>query len=306
MKERAIKKVLASRQAKINQAQLAAERKLAAALSIPEIAATHEKYVDLKFKAAMRGSDGTLNVQSALDEYHRALSAHGISEQDFVYIPTCPICKDTGNMGGKACKCVWNEYIAALKQECRIEEKAPFTFESCDTHIVKNNAQRAQLDKIYAWMKAYSQKLPNVKLKNIVLSGNVGTGKTCLASAVAREAVERGKSCKFMSAFEFNNEMLAAHTSPIAERNAHLHDVLTADLLVIDDLGTEPHIRNVTVEYLLLVLEERLINKQITIITTNLNADRIMSQYSERIYSRLTDKSNSLFVELSGDDLRHS
>ena len=125
--------------------------------------------------------------------------------------------------------------------------------------------QRTQLDKLYDWMKAYSQKIPAVKLKNIVLSGSVGTGKTCLASAIARAAVDRGKSCKFTSAFEFNNEMLAAHTSPIAERNAHLHDVLTADLLVIDDLGTEPKIRNVTVEYLLLVLEERLIAKRCTI-----------------------------------------
>ena len=90
-----------------------------------------------------------------------------------------------------------------------------------------------------------------------------------------------------MSAYEFNALMLKIHTSPIAERNALIHDVITADLLLIDDLGTEPMLKNVTVEYLLLVIEERQTKGRATLVTTNLDTDGILLRYGERIYSRL-------------------
>ena len=79
---------------------------------------------------------------------------------------------------------------------------------------------------------------------------------------------------------------------------------MVADLLVIDDLGSEPRYRNVTCEYLLLVLEERSSRKLSTVITTNLSPDDIMRQYNERIYSRMCDKRGSLFLPFTGDDLR--
>ena len=305
MKERAIKNALAIRQAKIDEAKRLAENKQERALSIPEIASAHSAFLEKHFEACRQGNISEIEVENAHNAYLAALKKHGFSEDDFEYTPLCPICGDSGNYNGKTCKCVWNEYIKQLKIVCDIEKRAKFTFANCDTKTISNEAQRATLEKLYAYMKKYAAKLPEVKTKNIVLSGTVGTGKTCLASAVARATVEGGKSCKFLSAYEFNTEMLSCHTSPIAERANKLHDVLTADLLVIDDLGTEPRLKNVTVEYLLLVLEERVRAGLCTIITTNLGADGILSRYGERIYSRLSDKIHSKFFTLSGNDLRH-
>lgn len=306
MKERTMKKVLAMRQAKIDEGIRLAENKLEHVLSIEEIAAAHTAYVDMRYNALRGNGTNEAEVTAAQDAYLTALKKYGFSQNDFEYIPLCPVCGDSGNDGGKICKCIWNEYIAQLKSECSIAEKAPFTFEDCNFEKISDSAQRAHLEKFYAHMKKYAAKLPDVNTKNTVLSGGVGTGKTCLASAIARAAVERGKSCKYMSAYEFSTCMLTCHTSPIAERADRIRDVLTADLLVIDDLGTEPILKNVTVEYLLLVLEERGRAGLCTVITTNLDADGILARYKERIYSRLSDKIHSKYFTLSGNDLRHS
>ena len=306
MKERAMKTVTQQREYKINTAKAAAERRLSAALSIPEISNAHAKYVTLRFNATAKNTASEEEVKSALNAYETALKAHGFDEREFEYTPLCPDCKDTGVHGGKVCKCVWNDYIKALKKECKIEEKATFTFADCKLDGIKDENQKNTLNSFYAFMKQYSEKLPAVKLKNIVFTGSTGTGKTCLASAVARNAVEHGKSCKYTSAFEFNNEMLSAHTSPIAERASKLHDILTADLVVIDDLGVEPIYKNVTVEYLLLVLEERTRAGLCTLITTNLDDGDLQTKYGDRICSRLLDKKHSRIAAFCGSDLRLS
>ncbi|MCM1306077.1 MAG: ATP-binding protein [Bacteroides sp.] len=304
MKQRAIKSVTVLREYKIGQAKAAAERRLAEALSIPEIAKAHADYVNLRFKAALKKSENEAEADNALNAYKSALKAHGFDEREFEYAPLCPICGDAGVKDGKVCQCVWSDYIAALKKVCEIEKKATFTFADCNFDGLDDEKQKDTLKSFYAFMEQYSQKLPAVKLKNIVFTGGTGTGKTCLASAVARNAVEHGKSCKFLSAFEFNNEMLSAHTSPIAERAHKMRDILTADLLVIDDLGVEPIYKNVTVEYLLLVLEERTRAGLCTLITTNLDDGDLQTKYGDRICSRLLDKKHSRIAAFVGKDLR--
>ena len=299
-----MKFVTQQREYRINAAKAAAERKLSEALSIPEIANAHAKYVTLRFNATAKNTASEKEVETALNAYKSALKAHGYDECEFEYTPLCPDCNDTGVHGGKVCKCVWSDYIKALKKECKIEEKATFTFKDYNSALIPDENLQDILSSYYKSMLIYSEQIPNSPLKNLVFSGSTGTGKTCLASAVARNAVEHGKSCKYMSAFEFNNEMLSAHTSPIAERASKLHDILTADLVVIDDIGVEPIYKNVTVEYLLLVLEERTRAGLCTIITTNLNEHDLQSKYGDRISSRLLHKKNARFLTFSGNDLR--
>ncbi|MBR4800864.1 MAG: ATP-binding protein [Clostridia bacterium] len=302
MKKRAIETALAKKRAEVAKKKDEVAKNTALILSVPEIKTAHEKYVNAAFKNALGGFEK--EEKAAKDAYIKALKDHGYDESDMTYTPACPICKDTGNAGGKLCKCVWDEYILALKEICDIDACAPFAFSDADFDGIKNENLRRELEKLYEYFKLYAQKLPNTKAKIITLCGGTGTGKTSLASAVAREAVERGKSVKFVSAYGFDTAMLNSHTSPTDEKLGRISDYLTADLLVIDDLGTEPILKNVTEPYLLLVLEERENKGLCTLITTNLSPARILNRYGERVYSRLASKQNSRIFKIDGKDLR--
>ncbi|MEG2450150.1 MAG: ATP-binding protein [Clostridia bacterium] len=305
MDKKIMSSVLAARKDRLRFAETEIEMIKEKAFSYPDISASQRKFSDSVFEDLKNGGNGKSQaVMSAKSAYASSLHAHGFDESMFVVAIECGKCHDTGVYNGKLCECVWKEYISALKADCDLSARAPFTFADCKLDVVANETQREELSALYDLLFAYANKYPNITKYNLVLSGGTGTGKTCLASAVANKMLDRGQSVQFLSAYEFNTTMLSCHTSQIAARDAILYKILNCDLLVIDDLGTEPMLRNVTVEYLLLALSERFISKHATLITTNLTFDRILEIYGERIYSRLADKRHSLCIELRGKDLR--
>lgn len=304
MKERVLRKTLSERQNRIDEAKRKAMRTSNDAFAIKEISDAHKAYSACMFNAMMSGDENGNDVKNALLTYQNTLKKHGFDENDFQYKPTCPLCNDTGKHNGKLCECAFNDFVENLKIECEIDKRAPFSFADCKTIIIRDEKERQNLENLYASMQKYADKFPDVKSINLLFTGGVGTGKTCLASAITRAVVEKGYSAKIFSSYEFNSLMLTTHTSPISERNALLNDVMSADLLFIDDLGTEPMLKHVTIEYLLMVIEERQANGLATIITTNLDLERLLSRYGERIYSRLCHKQHSLVIPMQGKDLR--
>ena len=62
--------------------------------------------------------------------------------------------------------------------------------------------------------------------------------------------------------------------------------------------------RNVTVEYLFTLLNERMAARLHTVIATNLSPMQIKETYGERVASRLLDRSRCAAMMLTGKDLR--
>ena len=75
-------------------------------------------------------------------------------------------------------------------------------------------------------------------------------------------------------------------------------------LLLIDDLGTEPMMRNITVEYLFTLLNERIAAKRHTVIATNLSPVQLQERYGERVMSRILDRSRGVALKFVGRDVR--
>ena len=148
--------------------------------------------------------------------------------------------------------------------------------------------------------------LPPKKYKNFLILGNTGTGKTCVASAIANAVLDKGYTVMFLTAFDFTRLMTKYHTTPISDRGIYIEDILSSDLLVLDDLGSEQRIRNVTVEYLFRVLSTRQNHGKCTVYTSNLSLKdgSLKDFYGDRVFSRLVDKNNTFVFEFDGEDVR--
>ena len=73
---------------------------------------------------------------------------------------------------------------------------------------------------------------------------------------------------------------------------------------MIDDLGTEPILKNITKEYLYNLINVRQVNNKPTFITTNLSLDNILERYDDRIFSRLGNKNLATNIQLTSSDKR--
>lgn len=215
----------------------------------------------------------------------------------------CPICQDTGILSnGGYCKCLKDTYKQVLKNKASLNTSPDFTFKNNTINKIKCK-QSKNLNLLYKSMQKYCNEYPNNKYKNIFLFGKVGVGKSCLLSAVFNELVNKGINAQFYTAFQLNSIFFKYHYSDMNNRNYILENLINADVLIIDDLGIEPIIKNVSLEYLTAILYERK-NKH-TIISSNLNYNELEEKYGQRISSRLTNANTDKFLYLDGDDLRH-
>lgn len=80
--------------------------------------------------------------------------------------------------------------------------------------------------------------------------------------------------------------------------------LFTVPLLVLDDLGMEPLMQNVTIEQIYNLLNERIVNGLSTVISTNLSMENVRERYTDRVHSRLMDVTEARFINLVGKDVR--
>ena len=196
---------------------------------------------------------------------------------------TCKQCNDTGFLkNGKRCSCFKKLAIEITLDELGIDEKNLPAFSS------SKDVTQNKLDKFYPKFIAYCDHFSE-KSKNVVVSGSVGTGKSHLVGCIASE---------------LNTIFLKYHTAPVSDKAFYISLLTGCDLLVIDDLGSEPIYKNVTDEYILMILSERLSNGMPYIVTTNLTQTQLLERYGDRIVSRLNDKHSGVRIEINGEDLR--
>lgn len=222
----------------------------------------------------------------------------GVKENYFF----CPTCGDTGQLkDGSYCTCLIEAYRKIMRQKSGVNDLPSFTFE--DNNIQNMSCkQNKNLTTLYNSMLNYCNEFPKNKVKNIFLRGKVGVGKSCLLSATANKLIDRGFDTQYLTAFKLNNVFLKYHTTDAKERQPIMDTLINADLLIIDDLGTEPIIKNVSIEYLICLLDARA-NKH-TIVSTNLTLEELEARYEQRILSRLINQNTTLTLYLDGDDLR--
>jgi len=220
----------------------------------------------------------------------------GYSTKDFIPIPSCKKCSDNGYFKNKICFCI----ISSIAMPTNT-----ITFDDFDLSIFDKDDQ-AFANKALTKSLDFCKSFPNTKNLNLILLGKTGTGKTFLAKCIQDAVQKNGYSALFTSAFNFLNKTLLYHTTFDEHKYSHIAPFLDCDLLIIDDLGTENMLKNVTIEYLYHIINERIQKNIHTIVTTNLDSEELKHRYDDRIYSRLFDKKLSSGFAISAKDLRRN
>ena len=133
----------------------------------------------------------------------------------------------------------------------------------------------------------------------LMLEGAYGCGKTHLAAAIANACVHRGVPTLFITVPDLLDSLRFAYGSPETTFEARFDEIRNADLLVMDDFGTQ-NATSWAQEKLFQIINYRYINKLPTVITTNLILDEIES----RIRSRLQDADFVQHIRIISPDYR--
>lgn len=292
-----------------NRAQADAFACLTKARSNPDYYQVEREIKSLTFELGKAEAMGTptkaLAAKIAELESKRLalLAAMGLKQQDLEPTYKCDKCQDTGRVGGKLCECYKKELYNILLENSGARTNLA-NFNQYDETLITNPTQREQFtmlkDKFKKWVAAY----PNVGTHTFVFCGATGVGKTFIGECIAQEMISRGHLVSFISAVGLNDNFLKYHTTFDQNKRSFYDMFVEPELLVIDDLGTEPIIKNVTQNYLCALLNDRFAKRKATIITTNLDPNGILTRYGDRIFSRIVNKADGGIIKLTGDDLR--
>ena len=216
----------------------------------------------------------------------------------------CPKCKDTGyDENARLCAC----FKKALTIEtCRISGLGRLvdiqTFDSYSLDYFKYDAEVYEnMKEVFDICKDYADNF-SPKSENLLLIGDTGLGKTHLSTAIAGSVIGRGYDVCYDTATNvfasFENERFGKQNSKFAVPTERYFD---CDLLIIDDLGTEP-ITQFTVSSLYNLINTRAINEKQILLNTNLSLADMQKKYGDRIASRLFGESTIL--KFIGKDIR--
>ncbi len=209
---------------------------------------------------------------------------------------SCGTCSDKGIVDGKACNCV-----RALMRQMRREEIAKTTslsitkFSEMDCNYYPNIAQkpsepspRNYMQLLLADLQEYAEDF-NRNSSNLLLFGNSGLGKTHAALAIAGTVLEKGYDVIYISSPDFFSGLENHHfNNNPSQEHALLEAVTEADLLILDDLGTEM-VSSFMLSTLYTLLNNRTAAGSPTIFTSNITDTALFEKrYTEKIASRLT------------------
>ncbi len=261
------------------------------------------------FRATMKGKEGLkerLDKLQAENQEHQATRIKLLKELGFEADYTdlkydCPLCMDTGYVDAKMCSCLKNALaFKGYESSGILNLLKTQSFESFSLDVYPAEC-RDIMERNYKRLRKFADNFESEK-DFFLLVGGTGLGKTHLSTSVAKSLIDKGYDVVYEIAQNiFSDFDTDRFRDRFSDSELLSTKYLEADLLIIDDLGTEI-VTNNTVSYLYNIINTRINKKLPIIISTNLSAREIKSMYHERITSRLFGEFN--IVKFEGNDVR--
>ena len=300
----------------IRNRHLMQERRERVLSCLPAYAALEQESGSFYTSCGKRLLDGDNNALTDLHNYaasltskKEALLVSGGFPKDYLDpVYDCPICKDTGYETEKEtgirkkCRCFRQKEIDLLYEQSNIrktideENFSTLSFAYYTGEDLKRfkEAVRICLDFVQNFDDTF---------QNLFFYGTVGTGKSFLSGCIAKELLQKGKSVIYFSSVGLF-DTLARYSFDTKSKESLYNfykDLYNCDLVIVDDLGTE--IQNTfVVSQFFNCLNERILRRKPTVISTNLSLEELQERYSDRIFSRVI--SQFTLCKLTGPDIR--
>lgn len=284
---------------------------------IPEIAEVNSQLAKtgLEIVNVIRsGEDVSQRIESmkaknlqAQELIRKLLRDNGYPE-DYLQIKyKCEKCFDTGFTGGGQCGCLKSTISALSVREMNRNSQIKLcSFDTFDISYFRGKtpeettACRDVMSRIFSYCKSYAESF-STESKNILMFGKTGLGKTHLSLAIANQVIQKGYDVLYDSAVNYLMQIEKEHFGRDDSGRDTLQSLLTADLLILDDLGVEYDTPFYT-STIYNIINTRLNRSLPTIVSTNLNHEGIQKKYDDRIVSRLFAIYQCL--EFVGTDIR--
>ena len=259
-------------------------------------------------RAVRLAREQSLDLQAQRAEL---LAAHGYPIDYLDEKPLCNKCQDSGFIGVHTCSCLRKLYDAETRQELSSLLKLGeehfdkfqldyYSDETDETGVSPRECMETVLETCRAFANRFDK-----NSVNLLFQGGVGLGKTFLSASIARVVSEKGFSVVYESAIAaleiFENRKFGRGSGDEDERDAGVHRLLSCDLLIFDDLGTEMS-TTFSQSALYTLINTRLVSGKATIISTNLTDSELERKYTKQIISRLMG--DYLNLSFTGNDIR--
>ena len=249
-----------------------------------------------------------LNLQA---ERTRLLEKLGYSADYLVEKPNCRKCNDTGYVGSEMCACLRDYYVRAQNEELsqlldlgtQSFETFNFDYYSSVPDFEQGISSRERVSRNYDACVELAHNF-SPRSENLLLSGDVGLGKTFLSASIARVVSEKGSSVVYDTAGHIFSRFEAQKFRREGGDDSADGDVeryLKCDMLILDDLGTEMTTGFIQSAVYQLV-NTRLMTGKKTVISTNLTPEEIGRRYGAAVLSRIEGEYRIL--PFFGEDIR--
>ena len=294
----------------------AEDARAAAEAAVPALRHAEEEVRVRGVRCALAGASGkdrtaaAAALAKAKQELTALLASSGRPADALEPHFTCKKCQDTGTFEGHTCNCV-HKLMQKLRRE-EIESLSSLSISSFDTMELRyypntmddklGEPVRSYMGGLLAELRAYAEEFDRSS-ESLMLFGNAGLGKTHAALAIAGIVLEKDFDVIYVSSPDFFSKLEALHfgADPGGEEETLLQTAAGADLLILDDLGTEFN-SSFFLSTLYSLLNNRLGAHLPTIVTTNITDGALLEKlYTEKISSRLSAFVPCLFA---GQDIR--
>lgn len=200
-------------------------------------------------------------------------------------IVSCEKCRDGGVYRGGVCDCLKRLYNEELTRDLGVLLKnGDESFEKFDLSLY-GEEYRGRMQTVYQIAKAYAEHFTPAA-GNLLFQGGTGLGKTFLSACVARTVAVQGFSVCYDTASAVVGSFEKQKFSQDEEADKRVKRILSCDLMILDDLGTEMP-TPMADSALYTLINTRLNEGKNTIISTNLGNAELQKRYGAQLCSRL-------------------